>query len=45
MKFKEFPKIARLSREAIITEKIDGTNASIFIQNESLEEPGVDSSI
>jgi len=29
--FKEFPKIPRLSRECIITEKIDGTNASIFI--------------
>ncbi len=29
--FREFPKIARLSREAIISEKIDGTNASIFI--------------
>ena len=29
--FKEFPKIARLSREVIVTEKIDGTNASIFI--------------
>jgi hypothetical protein len=25
--FVEFPKIARLSREMIITEKIDGTNA------------------
>lgn len=29
--FKEFPKIARLSRPAVVTEKIDGTNASIFI--------------
>jgi len=29
--FKPFPKLPRLSREAIITEKIDGTNASIFI--------------
>jgi hypothetical protein len=29
--FVEFPKIARLSRECIITEKIDGTNAQIFI--------------
>ena len=38
MNFIEFPKMARLSREAIITEKIDGTNASIFIQNEFLEE-------
>lgn len=31
IKFREFPKIARLSREIIITEKIDGTNASIYI--------------
>lgn len=29
--FKPFPKIARLSREAIITEKLDGTNAQVFI--------------
>lgn len=29
--FVEFPKIARLSREVIVTEKIDGTNASIYI--------------
>ena len=29
--FKGFNKIARLSRECVITEKIDGTNASIYI--------------
>ena len=29
--FVEFPKMARLSREVIITEKIDGTNAQILI--------------
>lgn len=29
--FIEFPKMARLSREVIITEKIDGTNAQICI--------------
>lgn len=29
--FQGFPKIARLSRECIITEKLDGTNAQIFI--------------
>jgi hypothetical protein len=29
--FKEFPKMPRWSREVIITEKIDGTNASIYI--------------
>jgi hypothetical protein len=27
MEFQEFPKMARLSREMIVTEKIDGTNA------------------
>jgi len=31
--FIEFPKIARLSREIVITEKIDGTNAQIFIDD------------
>lgn len=30
MLFEEFPKIARLSRNCVITEKIDGTNAQIF---------------
>lgn len=29
--FVQFPKIARLSREIIITEKIDGTNSQVFI--------------
>lgn len=29
--FVEFNKIARISREAIITEKIDGTNATVYI--------------
>lgn len=29
--FVEFPKIARLSREIVITEKIDGTNAQVYI--------------
>ena len=31
MEFEPFPKMARLSREIIVTEKIDGTNAQIFI--------------
>ena len=31
MEFQKFPKIARLSRNCIITEKIDGTNAQIYI--------------
>lgn len=34
IEFAEFPKMARLSREAIITEKIDGTNAQILITPE-----------
>lgn len=29
--FQDFPKMARFARECIITEKIDGTNAQIFI--------------
>lgn len=32
--FVEFPKIARLSRECIITEKIDGTNGQICIADD-----------
>lgn len=31
IEFTEFPKMARLSREVIITEKIDGTNAQLLI--------------
>jgi hypothetical protein len=31
VKFTGFPKMARLSREIIVTEKLDGTNACIFI--------------
>ena len=31
MEFKPFPKMPRLRRDCIITEKIDGTNASILI--------------
>jgi len=29
--FSEFPKMARLHREMIVTEKLDGTNAQVFI--------------
>ena len=29
--FQPFPKMARLAREVIVTEKIDGTNAQVFI--------------
>lgn len=31
MEFKPFPKIARLSRDVVVTEKIDGTNAQVYI--------------
>lgn len=34
VKFVEFPKIGRLSRDMVITEKIDGTNASITITDD-----------
>ena len=30
--FKPFPKMPRLNREVLLTEKIDGTNASVFIR-------------
>ena len=36
MNFKPFPKMARLLRDCIITEKIDGTNASIYIYDPKL---------
>jgi hypothetical protein len=32
--FVEFPKIARLSRECVVTEKIDGTNSQIWISDD-----------
>ncbi len=38
--FAEFPKMARLSREIIVTEKIDGTNAQIFITPGYPDTPG-----
>lgn len=34
--FKEFPKIARLNRECLITEKIDGTNGCIIITEDGV---------
>lgn len=33
MEFQEFPKMARYSREVIVTEKIDGTNAAVVIED------------
>lgn len=38
--FCEFPKMGRLSREAIITEKIDGTNAQVFVWDAMKSQPG-----
>lgn len=32
--FVEFPKIARFSREVIVTEKLDGTNAQVYISDD-----------
>jgi hypothetical protein len=37
--FKPFPKMARLSRECLITEKIDGANASIYIGPTDCKDP------
>jgi len=34
VEFVEFPKLARLSREIIVTEKIDGTNAQVHITDD-----------
>lgn len=36
IEFQGFPKIARLNRDIIITEKIDGTNAAVVINEEPL---------
>lgn len=33
MEFQEFPKMARYSREVIVSEKIDGTNAAVVIED------------
>jgi len=45
--FQEFPKMARLNRDVVITEKIDGTNAQILIvpvtaeNNSAVANPGI----
>jgi len=36
LEFTEFPKIARLTRQCIVTEKIDGTNAQVHITEDGL---------
>jgi len=38
--FTEFPKMPRLSRDCIITEKLDGTNAQIYITEEGVMHVG-----
>lgn len=38
--FTPFPKIPRLNRDIIITEKIDGTNAAIVVEQEIDESVG-----
>jgi hypothetical protein len=41
MEFIKFPKIPRLSRDIVVTEKIDGTNAQICISKDGLSlQPG-----
>lgn len=40
MEFIKFPKMARLSREVIVTEKIDGTNACIAIDEHGVMRVG-----
>jgi hypothetical protein len=36
IEFQAFPKMARLAREIIVTEKIDGTNAQVFIADDGV---------
>ena len=36
MEFKPFRKIPRLNRECVVTEKLDGTNASVYISDDGL---------
>ncbi len=37
IEFKEFPKIARIKRNVVVTEKIDGTNAAVVISDDGLK--------
>lgn len=39
IEFKEFGKIARLNREVVITEKLDGTNACVVVVDPLANEP------
>ena len=38
--FQKFPKIPRFNRPIVITEKIDGTNAQVFVTFDGLVIPG-----
>jgi len=38
--FKKFPKITRLNKDVIVTEKIDGTNATVFIEDFKTNQDG-----
>lgn len=40
MKFVKFPKVPRLNRDCVITEKIDGTNAQVFIEHKAILDLG-----
>ena len=40
MEFEKFPKVPRLNRDCIITEKIDGTNAQVYIEHRSVLDTG-----
>lgn len=44
MTFEEFPKMGRLTRECVITEKIDGTNAQVHIVATDTPTVGIDES-
>jgi hypothetical protein len=37
MEFQKFPKVPRLSRTVVVTEKIDGTNASVWVDEITAE--------
>lgn len=39
MEFVPFPKLSRLSRDVVVTEKLDGTNAQIMIDDVTLLDP------
>lgn len=41
MDFKAFPKMARLNRDIIVTEKIDGTNAQIYIDDATIADGAI----